>query len=296
MQNQLLESLFAYKKTAALLAAFQLRLFRQIKEHGCLNKGNCQQLGWNERYTELLCIYLANEGYLSEVDGGWQVDKYFESQLDTFEKICVHENALYHKWLSPELIVSSIQSAKDSSPFDLEGFAPEEQSAYDNAMYGNNLNLIAFHLLRRIKHNRTSSIKCLEYGRSAGQVGQALRKHISETSVDVVMLDQSINEQSTYDLILIYNTIHYNPPEDWDLIFNQMKKSLNESGIICIADVYYKETNVFQSTLLLDWITHGGVYNIYGHEVAEKLQSIGFAKVEQQSIESISTDLFFAYK
>ena len=41
MQKQLLEDLFAYKKTAALLAAFQLGLFRQIEEHGCFNKDIC---------------------------------------------------------------------------------------------------------------------------------------------------------------------------------------------------------------------------------------------------------------
>ena len=50
MQNQLLENLFAYKKTSALLAAFQLGLFQQIKEHGCFNQKICSRLEWNERY------------------------------------------------------------------------------------------------------------------------------------------------------------------------------------------------------------------------------------------------------
>jgi hypothetical protein len=294
MQNQLLENLFAYKKTAALLAAFQLRLFRQIKDRGCLNKETLRQLGWSERYVELLCTYLADEGYLAEVNGSWQPSKDFESQLGAFEKICEHENSLYHKWLSPELIVSSVQSAANSRPFDKEGFAPEEQSAYDNTMYGDNVNSIAFHLLRKIKREKASSVRCMEYGRSDGRIGQALKKHLPKMSLDVVSLNQSIEEQASYDVILIYNTIHYRTTEEWEPLFSQMKNSLNEDGFICIADVFYKVNNVFQSTVLLDWITHGGVYGIYKHEVAEQLLSIGFMKVEQQFIDSISIDLIYA--
>lgn len=67
-------------------------------------------------------------------------------------------------------------------------------------------------------------------------------------------------------------------------------------ALFCIADVFYSDNNAFQSTVLLDWITHGGVYNIYTQEVIDQLKSIGFTKVEQQSIDSISTDLLFAYK
>lgn len=296
MQNQLLENLFAYKKTAALLAAFQLGLFRQIKEHGCLNKDIYHQLGWNERYAELLCIYLTNEGYLIDIDGGWQINKDFENQLDAFEKICEHERSLYHKWLSPELITSSVQSATDDRLFDKEGFAPEEQSAYDNAMYGNNANLIVFHLLRKMKRGKKASVRCLEYGRSNGRIGQVLKTHIPEISVDVVTLNQIIDGQLSYDVILIYNTLHYKTPNEWETIFPKMKKALDENGVICIADVFYREDNTFQSTVLLDWITHGGVYNIYNHEVAEQLRSIGFTKVEQQCIDSISTNLLFVYK
>ena len=296
MQNQLLENLFVYKKTSTLLAAFQLGLFQQIKEHGCLNKVICCQLGWNERYVELLCIYLANENYLIEVDGGWQINKDFEKQLDTFGKICEYENVLYHKWLSPKMIASSVQSDTDSRQFDKEGFTPTEQNAYDSTMYGNNANLISFHLIRKINRDRISPVRCLEYGRSDGRIGHVLKKYVSEISVDIVSLDQTIEEKSLYDVILIYNTIHYKTPEEWVKIFPILKELLNENGFICIADVFYSEKNVFQSTVLLDWITHGGVYNIYNQEITEQLRSLGFEKVEQQSIDSISTDFFFAYK
>lgn len=295
MQNHLLENLFTYKKTTALIAAFQLGLFRRIKEHGCMNKKMFSQLGWNERYVELLCIYLDNEGYLSCTDGCFQLSKEFESQLNTFEKICEHERSLYYKWLSPEQIVSSVRIAKGRL-FDKEDFTPEEQVAYDNVMYGSNVNLIAFHLLRKMKCDKTSSIRCLEFGRSSGYIGQALKKHIPEISLDIVLLDQNIESQFLYDVIVIYNTIHYKTPEDWQTTFSQIKSVLNENGVVCIADVFYKEDNVFRSTVLLDWITHGGAYNIYSHEVAEQLKDSGFTKVEQQFIDSISTDIILAYK
>lgn len=295
MQNQLLENLFAYKKTTALLAAFQLGLFRQIKEHGYLNKGMYHQLGWNERYAELLCIYLAREGYLVEAAGGWQMNKDFEKQLDSFGKICEHENALYHKWLSPEMIALSVQSDTDSRLFDKEGFSSEEQNAYDNTMYGDNVNLITFFLIRKIKCGRASPVRCLEYGRSAGRLGQALKRYILEINIDVVALDQSIESQSSYDVILIYNTIHYKTPNEWKMVFGQFKKVLNKDGFICIIDVFYKEDNLFLSTVLLDWITHGGVNNICSQEVIEQLRSISFLKIEQQFIDSISTNMIFIY-
>ena len=298
MHNQLLDNLFVYKKTSALLAAFQLGLFRQIAEHSyiCWNKEICSKFGLNERYAELLCVYLANEGYLVKVDSGWQINQEFEKQLDAFEKICEYETALFHKWLSPRLIVSSVKSAKDNRPFDKEGFAPEEQDAYDNTMYGDNVKLIAFHLLRKIKSGMTFPVQYIEYGRSDGRIGGTLKKYISDIYVDIVSLDQTIEDKLLYDVILVYNTIHYKTHEEWEKIFPKLKKLLNENGFICIADVFYSDDNAFQSTVLLDWITHGGVYNIYTQEVIEQLQSIGFAKVERRSIESISTDLLFAYK
>ena len=180
MQNQLLEDLFAYKKTTALLAAFQLGLFRQIKEYGCLNQNICRRLGWNERYITLLCIYLTNEGYLIDAGEGWQIHKDFEKQLIPFEKIGEHENILYHKWLSPEMIASSVQSETGGRLFDKEGFAQNDQLAYDNIMYGSNVNLIVFHLIRKIKNGMTSPVRYLEYGRSNGRIGQVLKKQISE--------------------------------------------------------------------------------------------------------------------
>jgi hypothetical protein len=295
MQNQLLENLFVYKRTAALLAAFQLGVFQQIKEHGCFNQSICRRLGWNERYIALLCVYLTNEGYLIKADSGWQLNKDFGKQLVTFEKICEHENTLYHKWLSPEMIALSVQSKTDSRPFDQKGFASDEQSAYDNVMYGNNVNLIVFHLMRKIKNGLTFPVRYLEYGSSEGRIGQLLKKQITEIIVDSILLGQPLGSES-YDVIIIYNTIHYDTREEWKKIFNQFKKLLNENGVLCIADVFYKEGSAFQSTVLLDWITHGGVYNVYSHEVVQQLQSIGFTKVEQQSIDSISTDLLFAYK
>lgn len=295
MQNQLLENLFAYKKTAALLAAFKLGLFRQIKKYGSMNKDICRQLAWNEKHTMLLCVFLKNEGYLSYLDGCFQLSKDFESQLDAFENICEHESSLYHKWMSPEQLASSIKT-EEGRLFDKEGFTPEEQNAYDNVMYGNNLNLISFHILRNIKRDRTSPVRCLEYGRSDGRIGIALKKHIPKIIVDVVAYNQTILEQSVYDVILIYNTIHYKTSEGWETAFCQMKKALNERGVVCIADVFYNEDNLFQSTVLLDWITHGGVYNIYSKEIAEQLKSNGFARVEQQPIAAISMDILFAYK
>ena len=295
MQNQLFEDLFAYKKTTALLAAFELGLFRKINEYGCLNQNIFRRLGWNERYTALLCIYLTNEGYLMDGDGGWQIHKEFKKQLITFEKICEHENALYHKWLSPERIASSIQSETDGRLFDKEGFGPDEQCTYDNIMYGNNINLIIFHLMRKIKNGMASSARCLEYGRSNGRIGQILKKQISEITVDYVSLNQPIGSAS-YNAIIIYNAIHYGTSEKWKTILNQMKSLLDENGVLCIVDIFYKKDSAFQSTVLLDWITHGGGNNIYSQEVVELLKGGGITRVEQQYIDVISTDLLLAYK
>lgn len=296
MQNQLWENMFAYKKTAALFAAFQLGLFRQIKEYGILKKDMCYQLGWNESYTELLCIYLVRECYLTEVDSGWQLNKNFEKMLDSFEEIYEHENTLYHKWLSPDMIVSAVQSDTDKRLFDQEGFSSEELNSYNKTMYGNNVNLIAFHLLRKIRHIRESPVRCLEYGRSTGRIGQAVKKYIPKLYIDVVTLGQNIETQLSYDLILIFNSIHYKTPQEWKIVFDQLKKILKEDGFICIIDVFFEEGNFFLSTVLLDWITHGGIYNTCSQEVIDQLRSIGFTKVEHQFIDTISTTLLFTYK
>jgi len=296
MRGRLLENMFAYKKTAALLAAFRLGLFRQIKEHGCLTGALFRQLGWNEKYTELLCIYLTGEGYLTAAGDAWRISAEFESRLDAFELICRHESSLYHGWLSPERIAESIQSAQEGRLFDKEGFTRQEGDAYGKTMYGANLNLIALHIFRRLKLDRASPVRCLEYGRSEGQMGLAFKKHLFHASIDTAPLGHVIDSGASYDVIFIYNTIHYKTPGEWKDIFRMMRGALGDKGVISISDVFYKEGGIFESTVLLDWITHGGVYNIYSHDVIGDLRAIGFTKVEQRAIDSISTDLIFAYK
>lgn len=296
MQNKLLENLVVYKKASALFAASQLGLFRKIEEHGCLNKKICCQIGWNERYVELLCIYLSGEGYLFKSNRGWHINKEFEKLLDVFEEISEHERNLYFKWLSPDIIVSSIQSKDNERIFDRDGFTIKEQEIYNNTMYGKNVNLLGIYLLRKMKKSQNNSTRCLVYGRSNEQVHQVLKKYITEIIIDFVSLDQNIDNKFSYDLILIYNTIHYKESKEWKKIFIQMKKALKKNGIMCIADVFYRSNNIFQSTVLMDWITHGGGHYIYRNEIVEHLHCIGFERIEQQFIDSISIDLLFVYK
>lgn len=97
--------------------------------------------------------------------------------------ICKHESCLYHKWLSPDYIVLSIKSAKGNRPYDIEGFNFIEQIQYYNVMYGNNINIIVFYFLRRMRYCNESNIRFLEYGRSNGKIGEILKKYIPKAEI-----------------------------------------------------------------------------------------------------------------
>ena len=68
---------------------------------------------------------------------------------------------------------------------------------------------------------------------------------------------------------------------------------MNEKSIICIADIFLKINDETNSPFLLDWITHGGVYNLSIEDLKSVMEKAGFKIKKQKYIAEISTDLIF---
>ena len=296
MQKNLLQDIVAYKKTSALFAAIQLGLFEIAKKYDILSNDICIKQGWNNSYFEMFCTYLEGEGYLERVEKGWKVNIELQKKIDDIEMICKHESCLYHKWLSPDYIVLSIKSAKGNRPYDIEGFNFIEQIQYYNVMYGNNINIIVFYFLRRMRYCNESNIRFLEYGRSNGKIGEILKKYIPKAEIQSTTFENLQKIEKSYDIIFIYNTIHYYSLDDWKSNINILMDILDEEGVICIVDIFYEKERDFQSVVLLDWITHGGDCFLEYEDICMLFFEFECVNIEKQYIELLNMDLIFIFK
>lgn len=294
MEPELLDNLFVYKKSIALFSAYQLGLFEVLKEKEMINRDICNNNGWNVENVFLLCRYLADMGYLVQTNENWVLKTEVKKNIDYFISLCSYETYMYHNWMTTEQIKCTLITNIGERTFDLVGFSEEEQIKYNNIVFGSNMKIIAYQILRTIKKKR--DICCLELGRSNGIIGNILKKHLANIQVDSLSMTEYGAIKNEYDAVFIINTIHYIASEQLVDILSKCKNVIREDGVIFIADFFYEKGTVFQETLLMDWLTHGGVNHISKLDLINVIKKSGFKTYETKYFLSISTDLFILCK
>ncbi|MHB1392548.1 MAG: methyltransferase family protein [Clostridia bacterium] len=319
-EQSLIDILTSYKRTCALLAALELKIFDKLLKKPIENGELAEVLEADKEMLECFMNYLREEDLVNYEDGAWHISESFTPQatkISEFANIIKHEKNIYKNWITPEVIVSSIQSKNGDRKFDVEGLKSEDNEDYCKAMYGKNLNLIAFYIQRKL-NGMPTPINYLEYGRSYGELGIVLQKKIPEVSVylaiDDTYLDifkqtalkrflhppervqglKDFEYTGQYDFIYIMNTIHYYKRSEALDRLHKLRKLMHKDSILCICDLFNGNHDRFNSTLLIDWITHGGIYNLSLKSVIDMLNEVGFTNISHKFLREISTDLIFA--
>lgn len=290
----MIDVIVSYKKSVAFFAAYKIGLFDYIKKHGCFGTEICDHYGWDKDVFRLFCLFLIDEGILIEQNNKYYPSKETERQIVATRNICEHEINLYDRWITPEHIIDAIREGYGNRKFDKLGFSPKEKMAYDRTMYNSNLDLIAFDLLRRLKKSRLFGMDVLEYGKSCGKLSKTLKKYIDTLNITSLNLDDELPLKKKYDLILIYNSIHYRL--EWSELYTLFLNSLRKNGVLCIVDIFYDNNSEFSTCILMDWITHGGIHNLYSDEVCKILNQVGFKNIQKRTINKITTQIVYAYK
>lgn len=310
--NVLMDLLTAYKKTALFISAYELGLFEELALESRSTNELLEKLKVERLFLIPLLQVLQNIGVIHEVEGMWTIRK--ELAMESYYDIIHHEINLYYKYLSPESIQSSMRLGMGNRHFDNVGFTYNEKQTYFKAMNGKNLNIIALLVWREIKKN--TSINYLEYGRSIGGLSIYLQSKIKVINIDLVINEElvdvytmQIQPQFTkaqpqvytceefvpkvqYNLIFIYNTIHYYNPNEAMKLISEIKKTMNSESILCITDLFLKEDSS-DNLVLLDWMTHGGMYYLTIKELEEFLECMHLKIYKHIYNAAISMDLLF---
>lgn len=274
MNKNVIDYIVEYKISVALFAANKLKLFDYLNEHKCFDMSICEKNKWDRTSFHWFCKFLEDIGCIVKDGEQWRLSNDFEKL--PVKHIINKEDMLYHKWITPTMLTETIQYGENNREFNKSHFNQEEQEIYDNVVYGNNLYVIVFYLLRKIKKNIFDGSNILEYGRSEGRVSYAMKKYVKNLNLYKVPLNGEIEHNAKFDLVIIYNSIHYMESDNWTRVIEKIKKVLQPNGVVCVVDFFYNHNCNFSSTILLDWIACGGLYNATDKDVVRLFETSGF--------------------
>ncbi len=297
MIEKVLDDIIAYKKSAAVIAAIKMDLFLIIYNKKTISLSICEEKGWNQDYFFLFLEYLTEIGYLKSYDKKeWSLEAGLEGQISklaNYAKLVKHESNIWGKWISPETIIHAIKSECGERTFDLEGFTEQEKADYESAVYKNSSILIGFQVLRKLRTKENLNVA--EFGRTNEIYKELLLKRLSSGS-HYSNMNQIEKLMEMYDTVIMTNTIHYYTSKELLKVLTHINNHLNDFGFLCITDLFVDAENSFSKSLCIDWLTHGGVYNLSLDSILSILKRVGFQKTEQRYLENISTYIIFAYK
>lgn len=285
----ILDFLNGYKAISAFFAAYNIGLFDVLSEKEASADTLANSLNADETMCRLLFFKLRESHFVMEKNRLWFLDEAFIEEyrsIDRFKAQIDHEFNIYNRLMQPDMIISSLKSGYGNRPFDKSGFTDEEQATYERAMYGENVKLIALQLYRLLRS--LHGIKAVEIGRSKGAILEKLKdlglKFDSES-----VSDGAVAASEKYNTAIIFNTIHYWNESDLHKQIDQWKERLTNDARVFIIDFFYEEGDEFVSNILIDWITHGGIYWTVCEELNEIMSALGYKNTKDIQLKSIHT-------
>ena len=135
-------------------------------------------------------------------------------------------------------------------------------------------------------------VRTLEIGRAIGPLSRWLTTNVKKVTTQLIALPpgpplvcEGIDtetpvrgwqeiwpDEESYDLVLVFNGIHWLPPSAADSVLPKLLKALAPGGQLVIADLFLP----FSSwPLQLDWLTHGGTNWLKVADVLSRLRQEG---------------------
>lgn len=284
-----------YKQSVALMAGMQMNI-PEILSKPIGRKELSEILGIKERPLLLFLMYLKSMGILEEENDVWHIEEETRSRLKEFEYIIKHEQNIMESFNTCQNVMESLKNEKKE-------FSRKDRQIYLSAMNGKNLEVIVFRIVR--EYRKKGPISYLEWGNSAGQMSTIISKFFKGAKMTIVVSDKFINQNdlhlynkvdSSYDLIFLYNTVHYYSSEELKKTLLYIKEHMHENSLLCIADMFLKEEEYENYMYLIDWITHGGTNHLYVSDVSEVVNQCGLHISKSIYMREITTDLILIKK
>lgn len=285
------EVLDRYKLSSAFYTAYDIGLFDALYESKASTEMLAQKLDVDSSMCKLLLYRLKEAGWICYEDNQWQLGEEFRKEyvgMECYKAQVNHEMNIYNRLMSPEMIVRCLKSGYRHRPFDEKGFSDKEQEIYNKAMNGENIRLIALQLFRMLRGKKKENV--IEIGRSHGVILDQLKKLGLKFQSDVVTSD-TLSTDYTFDVAIIYNTVHYWDSFELKRQLAQWEKNSSENALIIIIDFFYEEGDEFTANILIDWMTHGGIYWSIIDELNDMMEQSDYVNTKELLLKNIHTNI-----
>lgn len=318
---ELMNLLISYKASVTIIAAYELGVFNILLEDKKSTKDIALELNCDVKLLELLLLSLERLKVLESSNCLWNICKDYKNQIQLLNElgnVINYEEMLISNWNTPHNIYEQIKKGIGNRVFDKQGFDLNEQLIYFSAMNGKNLELLLSYIRRDCKINNNT--RFLELGRSIGGMSSLINKkeinslcdiyldkdnekifnlmygHLTQQKNINIYTDYRFEFNKKYDCIFIYNTIHYFSDARLQSTLKDLYHCLDKDSLIFIVDIFIDEDNIFNSGVVIDWLTHGGVYNIYIHEIISKVQNAGYKLLKKMSVNYLNSSILLLSK
>ena len=309
MAVDLMRIITGYKQSVALMTGMKMNIPEILSKPRTI-KELSEILKIKERSLFLFLMYWKFMGILNEENNVWYMQEEDRARLKEFDNIIKHEQNIMECWNTSQNIIESLKNSKKT-------FSPEDRQLYLSAMNGKNLEIIGLRMIREYRKN--GPISYLEWGNSAGQMSTIIAKFYTDAKITIVVPNQFINRNDMklaykkihkqveiyspedlyskvnnfYDIIHLYNTVHYCSSEELKKTLLMIKEHMNDNSLLCIADMFLKDVECENYMYLLDWITHGGTNHLYVENISEVVSQCGLQISKSIYLREITTDLIF---
>lgn len=312
--------IWAYKRSAALISAFEIGIFDALIEQELTVEELSEITQCNPVMLGVLLNILKCFGVLEQIEDGFRISSGYISQLQILRRnneVLSHEKNLINHWNIPERILTQLKGSRVKEDYIKDTFTIEEQKNYFSAMNERNLELVLVYIRR--EHYITDGAVMLEYGRSLGGMSLLCKNKYQNINCDIcfekefeqasVQLYGSIRNMkgirivddkelihNGYNFIFMYNSIHYYNQQELIKLLERFYQLLKPGQILCISDIYIDEKNDFCGGVLLDWLTHGGIYQQSFGELQNLIERTQFQMIKNVMLKQIHNRLVFLTK
>lgn len=246
----MLHEIQAYKHSCVLMAVSETGILEMIENGVGTIEELAERGGMNPLHLELLLLYLASCSYIENRDQRWYLSQSFQAtdyaSMKTLKDIISYEAFLFRNWLTPNKLIAALRSSAGHRPFDKEGWTEEGKQLYKKVTYANNLIYISVRLRGYLKEFGIERLCCF---------GEGSHFLYGELEKSLTGLTQT-EEMSNVEGIILFNKIHYISP----LQLEEILTSIKNNTYLIIVDFFHDKKDIFLNGLLIDWMTHGGIY------------------------------------
>lgn len=248
METDFIKMITEDKKTSAFIACIRLDLMNILESPISLTTA-AKRLNVSEEMLSLFFMYLKFRGVLCESD----------------QLFCFHTTALKS--------IEKIRNLRGIKKY----IRNTEKQQYFAGVREEHLKMIVPWVLGNCSKFKVE--RCLEWGSSNGKVSEVAVKYLPGLET-IVESDLPINNlhnwrDQKFDLIFLYNTIHYLSEENLTALLTAVRRTMKSQSTLCIADLFLNKRGYINYQYIPDWMAYGGHNQLFLSHLRLLLSSCG---------------------